>query len=256
MKYILLSFDLEEFDLPREFNIEINDEEMYKISYEGCNNLLKILNVKSTFFVTANFARKYPKLIKKLSKKNEIGLHGDEHKDNYLKLSEEEVFIKLKKSKETIEKIISKKIKGFRAPRLQFDKYNVLKKLNFEYDSSYIPSYAPGRYNNLFGKRKIFIKDGIKVIPISVIPICRLPLAWYALRNSGLWYWKLGTIFNEEICLDFHPWEFIDIRKYNIPFLFKRNTGKYLELKLENYIKWCLKKNYNFVTFSDYLSQN
>jgi len=59
MKYILLSFDLEEFDLPREFNIEINDEEMYKISYEGCNNLLKILNVKSTFFVTANFARKY-----------------------------------------------------------------------------------------------------------------------------------------------------------------------------------------------------
>ena len=35
MKKILLTFDAEEFDLPREFNQEISDDAMYEISKEG-----------------------------------------------------------------------------------------------------------------------------------------------------------------------------------------------------------------------------
>ena len=40
-----------------------------------------------------------------------------------------------------------------------------------------------------------------------------------------------------------------------IPFLIRRNTGNKLELKLDKYIKWCLKKNYTFKTMEDYLSK-
>jgi peptidoglycan/xylan/chitin deacetylase (PgdA/CDA1 family) len=246
MKKIMLTFDVEEFDLPREYGLEIKDEEMYKISFDGLKNLLKILNVRSTFFVTANFAKKYPELIKGISEKHEIGLHGDEHKDNYLELNEEEVEKKLKKSKSEIEKITGKKIKGFRAPRLQFDKYRVLKKLEIEYDSSYIPSYMPGRYNNIFGTRKRFIKENVKVIPLSVIPVLRIPMAWYVFRNLGLKFGKFGTKLNKEICLVFHPWEFTDLSKFNVLKLIKRNTGSKMLKMLKDYINWG-ESRYDFV---------
>ena len=250
MKKIMLSFDLEEFDLPREYNQEIEEEEMYKISFDGLKNLLNVLDVRATFFVTANFAKKYPELIKEISEKHEVGLHGDEHKDNYLELNEEKVEKKLTKAKKEIENIINRKIKGFRAPRLQFNKYKVLKKLNIDYDSSYIPSYMPGRYNNLFGKRKVFFKDDVKVIPLSVFPVIRIPMAWYVFRNFGLWYGKLGTRLNKEVCLIFHPWEFTDLNKFKIMGLIKRNTGNKMLKMLKDYIKWGESK-YEFVTMGE-----
>jgi hypothetical protein len=245
MKKIMLSFDVEEFDLPREFGVGIKDDEMFKIGYEGCVELLKFLDVESTFFVTANFAKKYPDLIKKINEKHEIGLHADEHKDNYLEMDEDEILKKLSKAKEEIEKIIGEKIKGFRAPRLQFDKYKVLRKLNIEYDSSYIPSYVPGRYNNFFGTRKRFFKEGILVIPISVIPFFRIPMAWYVFRNLGLSFAKIGTLLNKEVCLIFHPWEFANLEKFKIPYLIKRNSGEKMSKLLNKYLKWG--KKYKFV---------
>ncbi|MAG52620.1 MAG: hypothetical protein CMH62_01520 [Nanoarchaeota archaeon] len=250
MKKIMLSFDVEEFDLPREYNQEISDEEMYEVGFEGLKNLLNVLDVKATFFVTGNFAKKYPELIKEISEKHEVGLHGDEHKDNYLKLSEEETKRKLERSKKEIEEIINKKIKGFRAPRLQFDKYKILKDIGIKYDSSYIPSYAPGRYNNLFGTRKNFFKENVKVIPISVIPFLRIPMAWFVIRIVGLWYWKFGTRVNKELCLIFHPWEFVDISKFKVMELFKRNTGDKMLKMLKNYTKWGDKK-YEFITMGE-----
>jgi len=41
MKSILLTFDLEEFDLPLEFNQDIDEDEMYEISGRGLFNVLK-----------------------------------------------------------------------------------------------------------------------------------------------------------------------------------------------------------------------
>src|SRR3990167_9371348 len=184
MKKIALSFDVEEFDLPREFNSDIDDEEMYQISYYGCKKLLNLLDVPATFFVTANFAKKYPKLIKEISEKNEIGLHADEHKD-----------------KKEIEKIINKKIKGFRAPRFYPPDYKLLKKLGFEYDSSLNPCFIPGRYNNMFKKRKIHFNEGLKVIPASVYPVIRFPMTFLCFRffnRFSLVYEKIGTVLNKE----------------------------------------------------------
>ena len=255
MKSILLSFDIEEFDLPREYNVNIENE--FEISYEGTKKILDVLNknnVKATFFVTTSFAEKYPKLIKKISEKHEIGLHGLKHSDNYNK--DEEAFNKLKKAKEIIETIIDKKIKGFRAPRYQHPDYKLINKLEILYDSSCNPTYIPGRYNNFFKTRKESLKENVKIIPLSVYPVLRLPLFWLFFRNLSLIYSKLGTRLNKKfVCLVFHPWEFVDLKDFKIPFLIKRNTGNKLELKLDKYIKWCLKKNYTFKTMEDYLSK-
>ncbi len=255
IKYILLSFDLEEFDLPREHNANIESNEMFKVSYKGCEKILDILKkyrISGTFFVSAKFAEKYPKLIKEISKKHEIGLHCYEHRDKDLN--------KLKEAKKIIENIINKKIKGFRAPRFQIPDYNILNKLGLEYDSSSHPTYIPGHYNHLFDNRNMSIKGGLKIIPVSVSPLFRLPLFWIAFRNFPLMYSKIITkscfINGDYVCLVFHPWEFVNIKNYKIPFLVKRNTGEKFELKLNKYIEWGLKNKYIFISLSNYLSKS
>lgn len=269
MKTLLLTFDVEEFSLPRVlYNINLGKKEL-EISYEGLNNILKILdrnNIKATFFTTAVFAKKYRKLIKTIAKKHEIALHALDHTDDYSKFSEEETYKRLKKAKQIIEKIINKKIYGFRAPLFKKVSPDILKKLNIKYDSSLLPTYIPlsptytlGRFENLFKKRGISFENGITEVPLSVTPILRLPLIWIIFRNMPYFYTKLCTnlslINNNFINLVFHPWEFVDLNKLNIPKLMKRNTGEKLINKLDKYLKWVNKKQIKSSTIKEYLSK-
>ena len=60
---ILLSFDTEEFDVPREHGVDFSLEEGMKVSVEGTNRILDVLKqngVKATFFCTGNFAEHAP----------------------------------------------------------------------------------------------------------------------------------------------------------------------------------------------------
>lgn len=61
---ILLSFDIEEFDVPLENGVEYSLEEGMNVSVEGANIILDILkanDVRATMFCTANFAKNAPK---------------------------------------------------------------------------------------------------------------------------------------------------------------------------------------------------
>ena len=95
--------------------------------------------------------------------------------------------------------------------------------------------------------------DNIMEIPISVTPFLRLPLSWLWFRNLGLNYAKICTILNNQPFTNiyFHPWEFQDIKKYNIPLIIKRNTGNKMKKMLKEYLRWCLSKNFNFVTMDE-----
>lgn len=266
MGTILLTFDVEEFDLIRKYNINLEKSE-YELSYQGLKEILKLLNkyrIKSTFFITASFAQKYPKLIKNISKEHEIGLHGLKHDDDYDSFPEKESYKRLKKAKQIIEKIINKKIFGFRAPRFFPPKNIILKKLKLKYDSSLLPTYIPmtptytlGKFKNLFKKRGVSFGNDIIEVPMSVIPILRLPFMWIVFRNMPLLYSKICTnlsLINTNIInLVFHSWDFINLNKLKLPFLIKNNTGKKALYLLEKYIKWCLKKNFKFNTINNYL---
>lgn len=260
MKYFCLSFDIEEFDIPKEFGIEISEEEMLRESFEGTKKIVKLLDelkVIATFFVTAKFASKFPEIIKYISKNHEIGLHGYYHSSNYKTMVYDDAFNELSQAKKIIEDIISKKIYGFRAPRSMCPDLKLLKNLGLTYDSSLHPTYIPGCYNNFFKKRNPHSREGIKILPTSVTPLIRLPFTWLWFRNFGLNYVKLCTkaamLTENYISIYFHPWEFQDLKKYNLSKLIKRNVGLVLERNLKKYIRWCLKKKFKFVSIKDYL---
>lgn len=63
---VLLSFDTEEFDVPREHGVDFPLEEAMKVSVYGTNKILDVLKangVHATFFCTGNFASHAPEVI-------------------------------------------------------------------------------------------------------------------------------------------------------------------------------------------------
>ena len=254
MKSILLTFDLEEFDLPKEFNHSISEDKMYGISEQGLNNLLQLLNkynIRSTFFTTANFANYYPEKIKDLSEKHEIASHGYSH-------SEPLTLENIKKAKEEKELIIEKPIRGFRAPRWNLQNINIVEKAGFNYDSSSHPIYLPGRYFNLNKNRKLHKINNILEIPASTLPP-NFSIFWLAFKNLPLTYSKLFTRLNlinlDYTMLVFHPWEFANLSKIKIPNYIKRKHSKELLKKLEKYILFCKERKYKFQTINDFLEK-
>ena len=80
---ILLSFDIEEFDVPLEHWIDLPFEQQMAISIEGTRKILACLQkyqVHATFFCTANFAAHAPEVIKSIRQNgHEIASHGYYH---------------------------------------------------------------------------------------------------------------------------------------------------------------------------------
>ncbi len=254
MNKILLSFDLEEFDLPLEYGVKIPKQEQFEFSFRGLNKIQSLLEkhkIKATFFTTASFALKYPEVLKEMSKVHEIASHNLHHQVKEYK--EEEV----KSSKQIIEKIINNKIKGFRSPRLKKPDYDSLKKLGFKYSSSLSPTYLPKRYNNYFEKRGITLKKGVIEVPGSTLKIIRIPLSWIFFRGFGLNFSKVATfscIKNPGyVNLFFHPWEFNNLNHLKIPFYIKKNSGEKALNMLRTYLLWCKKKKYEFERFDEFL---
>ncbi|MBI2139363.1 polysaccharide deacetylase family protein [Candidatus Woesearchaeota archaeon] len=248
MKYLLLTFDLEEF-IANEFGLQVPMEVCMEISKKGFQQILRILErngCKATLFTTAEFAAYCPELMKKaIARGHEIGLHGYSHKDRYGKMKEEEAYARLHKAKEKLEGIAGMKVVSFRAPQMSRPPYPVLGRLGLLYDSSYHPTYIPGHYNLFFKTRKIHTTEGITVIPVSVSPLLRLPFSWIWLRNMPLAYAKacsrLSLISGGYLNLYFHPWEFINVSGFAVhPSLVVRKTGQPFVKKFEEFVQWCI----------------
>ena len=250
---IILTFDLEEFDLPLEYNCLIKEEEQFNITIEGLQNLLDILNlndVKATFFITGFFCEKYPDSIKNISQKHEIASHAYYH-SNF----DEEFIIK---SKSILESTSGKIVNGFRMPLLQKIDYNNLKQAGYMYDSSINPTYMSGRYNNLRVSRNPYKigNTGIIELPVSVAGIFRFPLFWLSFKNIPFFIYRFlcNTAFKKDkyIHLYFHPWEFANINKFKIPKYIKSINGKEYSIKFTKLIKY-LNKQGEFITVSEFL---
>jgi peptidoglycan/xylan/chitin deacetylase (PgdA/CDA1 family) len=257
MKYMLLSFDLEEFDLPLEYSQDISKDKQFKVALSGLEHVLKLLKkyeARATFFVTASFSLRYPKVIRELSRSHEIAAHGLDHSDKDFNGA------RVAKSKKIIEGIIKKEVKGFRSQRLKEPNFGSLKRSGFLYDSSICPTYLPGRYQHYFEKREVNLRKGILNVPISTFPIIRMPLYWLFFRFFGIIYSKIIT----SLCMRylgftnifFHPWEFSEeVSEYKTPFYIKNVSGKEILRKLEKYISWCQKEGFKFTTFSEFLEK-
>ncbi len=252
-KKILLSFDVEEFDLPLRYGHTILEAEQMEVGYEGLEETMKVLdpsNIEVTFFATANFASHYPASIRNIGERHEIASHTFYHSRF--------ATIDLASSKALLENVTGKRVDGLRMPRMQPVNMADVAKAGYSYDSSINPTWVPGRYNNLSLPRTIYKEGSIIRLPSSVTPFFRVPLFWLSFKNFPyLLYrqWVKNTLQKDGyVCLYFHPWEFVDLRKYKIPAYLKRDAGKKLQRKLAKLIA-DLRDMGEFITIANYLDR-
>ena len=253
---ILLSFDVEEFDFPKERGGDINLEDGVKVSAEGLEKLLALLKktgATATFFVTGNFAKIRPDLVKQIiANGHEVAAHGVDH---FAPKKED-----IAGAKKILEPIAGTKIIGWRQPRMQKIDYGLLAKHGYKYDSSTNPAFIPGRYNNLKTPRTPYLieKTGILEVPTSVATIFRVPLFWLALHLFPLWLYKLLAKISlketGQLAIYFHPWEFTDLSRFNtVPWYMRKNCNDKLIERLGKLIKMYKKQGAKFVHYRDLL---
>ncbi len=255
-KQILLTFDLEEFDLPLEFGGDISIQNQLDIACKGLSCLTLLLSkykVRATFFTTSLFAEKNKELVKSLSGDHEIASHSVSHSGfrNSDPLD----------SRLEIEKIIGKQVSGFRMPRFGRTDLSLLKEAGYRYDSSINPTFIPGRYNNFRSKRTFYTDTFCKLIevPVSVLPVVRFPLFWLSFKNMPLPAYinlcKMVLNKDKYIVLLFHPWEFVELKSFNIPGYIKSISGDNFTTRFERLIRG-LSPSGEFSTVAGFLEMN
>ena len=224
---IYLSFDIGEFDMPKEYGYDIAFERQIAISRKGLTAILDLLKkhqMRATFFSTVVFAQQVPDLINRLIEEgHELASHTYYHSD-----FENE---HLKRSKEALEQQFGVTVEGLRMPRMLEVSAEEVKKAGYRYNSSVNPTFLPGRYNKLHVPKRFFNENGLWQIPAAVSWF-RFPLFWLSFHNLPLWLYKF--LLKRSVksigyaALYFHPWEFTDLhqKEFNFPAYVMRNSGE------------------------------
>lgn len=254
---ILLSFDTEEFDVPREHGVDYDTlSEGMEVSVLGTNRILDVLrenNVRVTFFCTGNFAKHAPEVMKRIiNEGHEVACHGVDHWQP--KASD------VAESKRIIEEVTGITAKGYRQPRMFPVSDEAIKEAGYTYNSSLNPAFIPGRYMHLTAPRTWFMKDSVMQIPASVTPWIRFPLFWLSLHNlpQSLYHWMVRRTLKKDgyFVTYFHPWEFYDLKEHpelKIPFIIRNHSGKDMCQRLDSLIKMLKSHNSVFISFNDFV---
>ncbi|MDB5246808.1 MAG: polysaccharide deacetylase [Segetibacter sp.] len=250
-RQVLLTFDLEEFDIPNEYGSSLCWEEQLSIGRKGMDAVTQVLELHQipvTIFTTAAYAQENKDQLKLLAVKNEIASHTFYH--SAFKNDD------LAASKLALEEITGKTVYGLRMPRMQPINMELVSHAGYLYDSSVNPTFIPGKYNNTHLPKTLYNEKEVYRLPCSVSPTFRIPLFWLAFKNFPYAvYKKLATdTINKYgyLNLYFHPWEFTDISRYKLPGYVKRHSGDKLAEKLHQLIK-DLKKEGTFETMIHFL---
>lgn len=185
-------------------------------------NLLKEQNCLATFFVLGWIAERCPNLVRKISELgHEIASHGYDH-DLVYDLTPDKFRDDVRKSKEILESITGKKIRGYRAPSFSITEWglNILKEEGYIYDSSVFDVEMHDRYSSLSldlvgeGYIKRIDEDFFEV-PITTYDILGKKIPWggggyfrlmpYSIFKYGL---KASIEKNAGGCFYSHPWEY------------------------------------------------
>jgi len=247
---ILLSFDLEEFDIPLEYGIPVSQAEQTAVTAEGLAALLPVLEqtrAVATFFTTAHFAHQRPDLIAALAGPHEVAAHGVRHTG----FTEAD----LTPARQALEALTCGAVRGFRSPRLCPVAPAALLAAGYEYDASANPTWVPGRYNQLRQPRTPHCREGIVVLPASVTPLFRLPLFWLTFKNLPALAVRLASAWTLRhdgyLSIYFHPWEFSDLGRYALPRYVRRPDGAVLLRQLGGYLSFLAARG-RFALMQDY----
>ncbi|WP_148883674.1 polysaccharide deacetylase family protein [Thermococcus aciditolerans] len=208
---------------------------------DGLPKLLDLMaekRVKATFFFTAEMARRFPELVKRvIDEGHELGSHNYNHErlDRLTRAEGERAIVKSLKVLREFGEVLS-----FRAPNLQFPDYyyGILERNGILVDSSKA-TYKGYR----MGVR--FFGDVLEVPASTTSSVIRLPWRAQKLIHAHL---KEPRVYFA------HPWEFVPMQREKIRWDCKFNTGdKAVEL-LGRLIDYYKSRNAKFLTMRDYLS--
>lgn len=252
---VLLSFDTEEFDVPREHGVDFSLEEGMEVSKIGTCRILDTLKsngVKGTFFCTANFVQNAPEVMQRIKDEgHEIACHGCDHW--------EPKATDVRNSKEIIERQMGIQCLGYRQPRMFPVSDEEIESCGYLYNSSLNPAFIPGRYMHLTTPRTYFMKSKVLQIPASVSPFLRIPLFWLSLHNfpEALYHAFVRLVLDHDGYFNtyFHPWEFYELKEhpeFKMPFIIRNNSGLDMQNRLDRLIKMLKKRGEEFTTYSEF----
>lgn len=251
LRKVLLTFDLEEFDIPNEYGSALDWEEQLSVGRRGMNAIIEVLELHKipvTIFTTAAYAVENPEQLQFLSEDHEIASHTFYHSS----YKDEDLL----QSRSTLEEITGKKVYGLRMPRMRPVDMSLVHRAGYNYDSSINPTFIPGKYNNSNLPKTLYKEQGMYRLPCSVSPTLRIPLFWLAFKNFPYpLYRKLAKDTLRRygyLNLYFHPWEFTNIHSYKLPLYVKRHSGAHLVERLHRLIS-DFKKEGSFQTINDFL---
>lgn len=253
---VLLSFDIEEFDMPFEYKKHISFEDQINISFQGTIFILNLLakhNLKATFFSTVTFAKNAGPVIKRIiDEGHELASHGCYHSD----FKPEHLI----RSRIALERISGTKITGYRMARMMPVDEEEVQRAGYTYNSSINPTWLPGRYNNRHISRTWFMQNGVVQLPASVSPVTRFPLFWLSFHNLPLWYYQhlAKKTYQKDGYLNvyFHPWEFTDLKdkeRFGFPAYVSRNSGKDMIKRMDRFMRWINKEKLPSSTISQFI---
>ena len=257
MATVLLTFDIEEFDLPREHGVDITVQQSVAVSAAGTGRLLDLLarhGVQATCFCTVTFAQHAPQLVQRMTADgHEVASHGMNHwqpaKDAPLL------------SRPLLQQISGQDVVGYRQPRMMDTDNALLRQAGYTYNASLNPSFIPGRYMHLTTPRTCHVRDGVAQIPASVTPWLRLPLFWLSLHHlpQGMYHWMAHRVLQHDgyFMTYFHPWELCplsDYPQYHVPHLIARRCGDSMLARLDRLITHLQQQGCEFSTCRDFLA--
>ena len=245
----ILTFDIEEW-----FHILDNDStktEKQWTNYEyrleaNMNRIFELLDrkkQKATFFCLGWVAREFPQIIKKIEQNGfEIATHSDLHQLAYQQ-SKEEFKQDLNRSIKSIEDLVGKKVKIYRAPGFSIKEDNTwvfeeLIKQGINIDCSVFPAKRShgGLKDYSYSKPSVIEMNGMKIkeFPINLYKIANIN---FIFSGGGYFrilpYWMIKKMMEESeyVMTYFHPRDF-DINQPIIHELsFSRKFKSYIGLK-------------------------
>ena len=253
---LLLSFDVEEFDLPEEYGVAVPEAERIGVAQDGMARILDVLEtagVRATMFITGYFAERSPELLRRMvSGGHEIASHGL----NHTRFEP----VHLAQSKALLERLAGAEVVGFRMARLAPVAKSEIVAAGYRYESSMNPIFLPGRYNNLCKPLLPFQESdgsGLWQYPISAVPWVRFPLFWLSFKNLPLWLYTSLACFSARRTgyynMYSHPWEYSPLSrepKWNVPKYITRHAGDGQASRLLGLLN-SMKKTGDFVTFRE-----
>lgn len=216
-------------------------------------DLLAKHHTKATFFVVARLAEEYPHLIKGISDSgHEIGCHGYDHLP-LPQLGKSELTESIYKAKRILEDKSGRAVRGFRAPWLKLPRdrnrfFQLLKILDFEYDSSELAVWDPLR-NGLKDMVSCQEKYGLHEIAIPCLSLPGMHInicsgISFRIMPLALTRWFIRSLneYGLPAIIFLHPYEF-DSHSPTLPYtgiktLRRRLFPARTEVKLSQILKF------------------